>query len=62
MKLYFLDFYNSCCGYNSYFVTTNKELAIKKQRELSNALDQAEIREVEVETLNKEVIELDNLF
>lgn len=62
MKLYFLNFYNSCCGCNSYFVTTNKELAIEKQKELSNDLDQVDIKEINLETLNKEVTELGNLF
>lgn len=62
MKIYILEYYNSCCGHREYFVSTNKKLALEKQKELSDEVDNAELEVLNINCLKNNCISLEELF
>lgn len=62
MKIYILEYYNSCCGHTEYFISTNKKLALEKQKELSDSIDNAELEVLNINCLKNNCISLEELF
>lgn len=62
MKIYILEYYNSCCGHTEYFISANKELALEKQKEISDSMDNANLKEIDINTLKNSCISLEELF